>query len=159
LYYRLNVIRIELPPLRQRREDIVPLVDLMLSQLDDRQSRPLVGVSAAAMRRLMAYSWPGNVRELANLIERAVALCDHDTLLPDDLDFPKGPDAIETFLTGYSQAPVSLEDLERAYVRRVLESHGGNKAEAARVLGINRRTLYRMLVRSSGSPERVTNEP
>ena len=159
LYYRLNVIRIELPPLRQRREDIVPLVDLMLSQLDDRQSRPLVGVSAAAMRRLMAYSWPGNVRELANLIERAVALCDHDTLLPDDLDFPKGPDAIETFLTGYSQAPVSLEDLERAYVRRVLESRGGNKADAARVLGINRRTLYRMLVRSSGSPERVTNEP
>ena len=87
----------------------------------------------------MAYSWPGNVRELANLIERAVALCDHDTLLPDDLDFPKGPDAIETFLTGHSQAPVSLEDLERAYVRRVLESRGGNKAEAARVLGINRR--------------------
>ena len=151
LYYRLNVIRIELPPLRQRREDIVPLVDLMLSQLDDRQSRPLVGVSAAAMRRLMAYSWPGNVRELANLIERAVALCDHDTLLPDDLDFPRGPDAIETFLTGHAQAPVSLEDLERAYVRRVLESRGGNKAEAARVLGINRRTLYRMLVRTSGT--------
>jgi len=149
LYYRLNVIRIELPPLRQRREDIVPLVDLMLSQLDDRQSRPIVGVSAAAMRRLMAYSWPGNVRELANLIERAVALCDHDTLLPDDLDFPKGQDAIETFLTGHAQAPVSLEDLERAYVRRVLESRGGNKAEAARVLGINRRTLYRMLVRNS----------
>jgi DNA-binding NtrC family response regulator len=159
LYYRLNVIRIELPPLRQRREDIVPLVDLMLSQLDDRQSRPIVGVSAAAMRRLMAYSWPGNVRELANLIERAVALCDHDTLLPEDLDFPKGPDAIETFLTGHAKAPVSLDDLEQAYIRRVLESRGGNKAEAARVLGINRRTLYRMLVRSSGSPERVTNEP
>ncbi len=149
LYYRLNVIRIELPPLRQRREDIVPLVDLMLGQLGDRQSRPIVGVSAAAMRRLLAYSWPGNVRELANLIERAVALCDHDTLLPDDLDFPKGPDAIETFLTGHAQAPVSLEALERAYVRRVLESRGGNKAEAARVLGINRRTLYRMLVRNS----------
>ena len=159
LYYRLNVIRIELPPLRERREDIVPLVDLMLSQLGDRQSRPIVGVSAAAMRRLMAYSWPGNVRELANLIERAVALCDHDTLLPDDLDFPKGPDAVEAFLTDHAQAAVRLDELERAYVRRVLESRGGNKAEAARVLGINRRTLYRMLFRFAAPSDRLAKGP
>ena len=81
LYYRMNVIRIEVPPLRERRDDIVPLVDLFLSSACDRQSRSLIGISAAAMRSLVAYQWPGNVRELANLLERAVALSDHDTLL------------------------------------------------------------------------------
>jgi len=144
LYFRLNVIRIEVPPLRLRREDIIPLADLLLARVSDRHPRPVVGISAAAMRQLMAYPWPGNVRELSNLIERAVALCDHDTLLPQDLDFPKGPQAIDALLSG-DHAPVRLDELERLYVRRVLESRGGNKAEAARVLGINRRTLYRML--------------
>jgi len=144
LYFRLNVIRIEVPPLRLRREDIIPLADLLLARVSDRHPRPVVGISAAAMRQLMAYPWPGNVRELSNLIERAVALCDHDTLLPQDLDFPKGPQAIDALLSG-DRAPVRLDELERLYVRRVLESRGGNKAEAARVLGINRRTLYRML--------------
>jgi len=144
LYFRLNVIRIEVPPLRLRREDIIALADLLLARMSDRHPRPVVGISAAAMRQLIGYPWPGNVRELSNLIERAVALCDHDTLLPQDLDFPKGPQAIDMLLSG-DHAPVRLDELERLYVRRVLESRGGNKAEAARVLGINRRTLYRML--------------
>ena len=144
LYFRLNVIRIEVPPLRQRREDIIPLADMMLTRMSSRHPRPVVGMSAAAIRRLIAYPWPGNVRELSNLIERAVALCDHDTLLPSDLDFPKGPHAIDALLSG-THEPVRLDELERLYVRRVLESRGGNKAETARVLGINRRTLYRML--------------
>jgi len=149
LYFRLNVIRIEVPPLRERREDIIPLADLMLTRLSSRHPRPVVGMSAAAIRRLIAYPWPGNVRELSNLIERAVALCDHDTLLPADLDFPKAPHAIDALLSG-AHEPVRLDELERLYVRRVLESRGGNKAEAARVLGINRRTLYRML---HGAPQ------
>lgn len=144
LYYRLNVIRIEVPPLRERREDIIPLADLLLNRVSGRHPRTIVGMSAAATRKLMAYPWPGNVRELGNLIERAVALCEHDTLLPDDLDFGKGQHAIDALLSG-SRGPVRLDELSRLYARRVLESRGGNKAEAARILGINRRTLYRML--------------
>lgn len=143
-YYRLNVIRIEVPPLRERREDIVPLVDLFLSRACERQSRPLIGVSAAAMRRLVAYHWPGNVRELANAIERAVVLCEHDSLLPEDLEFPKNG-GVEALLEQAADGHLPLEEIERAYVRRVLEEHGGNKAGAARILGINRRTLYRKL--------------
>jgi len=144
LYYRLNVIRIEVPPLRERHEDIVPLVDLFLGRACERQSRSIVGVSAAAMKRLVAYHWPGNVRELANLIERAVVLSEHDTLLPESLDFPK-TNGVATLLAHGAAGNIPLEELERAYVRRVLEEHGGNKAGAARVLGIDRRTLYRLI--------------
>ena len=149
LYYRLNVIRVELPPLRERRDDIVPLVDLMLARVSARQSRPVLGVSAAAMRRLMKYPWPGNVRELANVIERAVALCDHDTLLPEDLEFPRESNDVDALLSTSVQESAPLEEIERAYTRLVLDSRGGNKAEAARVLGFNRRPLSRMLDRSA----------
>jgi DNA-binding NtrC family response regulator len=144
LYYRLNVIRIEVPPLRERSEDIIPLVDLFLNRACERQGRSFIGVSAAAMRRLQAYPWPGNARELANVIERAVVLSDHDTLVPEDFDIPKN-DGVGTLLAQGSDGNVPLEEIERAYVRRVLEEHGGNKAGAARSLGINRRTLYRKL--------------
>jgi len=143
LYYRLNVIRIEVPPLRERREDVVPLTDLFLSRANDRHSREVLGLSAAAMKRLTSYSWPGNVRELANLIERAVALSEHDTLLPEDLDFPQKDDQVAALLMTGAEKGVPLEEIERAYIRRVVEAHGGNKAAAARVLGIDRRTLHR----------------
>ena len=144
LYYRLNVIRIEVPPLRERSEDIIPLVDLFLNRACQRQGRSFIGVSAAAMRRLLGYPWPGNARELANVIERAVVLSDHDTLVPEDFDIPKN-DGVGTLLAQGADGNVPLEEIERAYVRRVLEEHGGNKAGAARSLGINRRTLYRKL--------------
>jgi len=144
LYYRLNIIRIEIAPLRERHEDIPSLVDLFLNRACERQSRPLIGVSAAAMKCLAAYPWPGNVRELANIVERAVALCDHDTLRPENLDFPKNV-GVAALLAEGADGSAPLEEIERAYVRRVLEEHGGNKAGAARVLGINRRTLYRKL--------------
>lgn len=144
LYYRLNVIRIEVPPLRERREDIVPLVDLFLGRASERHARAVIGVSAAAMKRLVAHPWPGNVRELMNLLERAVALSDHDTILPEDLDFPPRQGGGDGLLDGVGEDR-PLEDVERAYVRRVVEAHGGNKAAAARILGINRRTLYRKL--------------
>ncbi len=145
LYYRLNVIRIEIPPLRERHDDIVPLVDLFLVQASERQGRPLLGVSAAAMKRLVGYAWPGNVRELSNLLERGVALSENDTLVPEDLDFPNAPAGVDTFLSQGLSSAVSLEELERAYVLRVVEAQGGNKAAAARILQINRRTLYRKL--------------
>lgn len=147
LYYRLNVIRIDVPPLRDRRDDLVPLVDALIARGAERAGRPVVGVSAAAMRRLAAYSWPGNVRELANVLERAIAFCEHDTLMPGDLDLPGTAGGDRGGLLPADDAVLPLDDVERAYVARVLERHGGNKAEAARVLGINRRTLYRMLAR------------
>ncbi|AEI63734.1 sigma-54-dependent transcriptional regulator [Corallococcus macrosporus] len=146
LYYRLNVIRIEVPPLRERREDLLPLVDFFLGRLGEQQQREVLGVSATAMKRLLAHAWPGNVRELANLLERAVALADHDTLVPEDFDLPGGGDGgLASLLDRASGEAAPLEEVERAYVRRVVEAQGGNKAAAARILGINRRTLYRKL--------------
>jgi DNA-binding NtrC family response regulator len=145
LYYRLNVIRIDVPPLRERRDDIGPLVDLLLARACERQTRVVVGVSAGALRRLVGYGWPGNVRELANALERAVALGTHDTLLADDLDLPNGGNGMELFLADRAEGHMPLREVERSYVRHVVQAQGGNKAAAARILGINRRTLYRIL--------------
>lgn len=145
LYYRINVVRIEVPPLRERKDDIVPLVDVLLAQVRAKNERPIIGISAPAIRRLVKYSWPGNVRELANVIERAVAMADHDVILPEDLDFPDaGPNATGGLGVAVDDG-LSLEEMERAYVQRVVEAQGGNKAAAARILGITRRTLYRKL--------------
>jgi len=150
LYYRLNVIRIELPPLRDRREDIVPLVDLFLERAAS--DGPVIGVSAAAMRRLVAHAWPGNVRELANVIARAVALCEHDVILPEDLGLdnasatPSAPLSVRAeSATDTAPQNMRLETVELTHIRRVLAAHDGNKAAAARALGINRRTLDRKL--------------
>jgi DNA-binding NtrC family response regulator len=145
LYYRINVIRIEVPPLRERRDDIVPLVDLFLSHLCDRHQRPLIGISARAMKLLVRHRWPGNVRELANVIERAVAMAEHDTILPDDLVLHGSESETSPLLESAVENGLSLEEVERAYVQRVLDAHGGNKAAAAKALGITRRTLYRKL--------------
>lgn len=148
LYYRLNVIRIEIPPLRARREDIVPLVDAQLNRFSTGLDRGVIGISAAALRQMVAYEWPGNVRELMNVVERAVALSDHDVLRSDDLDFGSKVEALNS-LPGLGEGrPPSLEEVQRVYVRRVLENCHGNKAETARVLGVDRRTLYRMLGRA-----------
>ncbi len=146
LYYRLNIIRIEVPPLRARPEDIEPLVDAFLATESARHRRPTVGIAASAMRRLMMYSWPGNVRELSNVLERAVALTEHDTILEEDLVFPD-PSASDGTWMLVDRAEAPLEDVERAHLLRVLEARGGNKSAAARVLGIDRRTLYRKLRR------------
>jgi transcriptional regulator with PAS, ATPase and Fis domain len=145
LYYRLNVIRIDIPPLRERREDILPLVDLLLQRTSDQLGRQIVGVGAAALRKLLSHDWPGNVRELANLIERAVALAQHDTLLPEDLDLPSSSNGSMEFMGEAAKQGLSLEQVEKAYMRHVVEAKGGNKAAAARALGINRRKLYRKI--------------
>lgn len=145
LYYRINVVRIDVPPLRERKDDIVPLVDVLLAQVRVKSDRPIIGISAPAIRRLVKYSWPGNVRELANVIERAVAMADHDVILPNDLDFPDAGSSATSGLGAAVEDSLSLDEMERAYVQRVLEAQGGNKAAAARILGITRRTLYRKL--------------
>jgi len=145
LYYRLNVIRIEIPSLRDRRDDIEALVDLFLQRATEKLGRPMMGIAAAAMRWLLAYDWPGNVRELANLLERAVVMADHDTIVVSDLTALAGNPPPEDIAGDAAARGLSLASLEQSYIRKVLEQEGGNKVRAARVLGIDRRTLYRKL--------------
>lgn len=150
LYHRLNVVRIEIPPLRARRDDLPALIDQMLPSITARLGRPIAGVSASALRWLMTYSWPGNVRELANTLERAVALASHDVVLAEDVQPPSEAPGTDESLTAFAQREASLAEVEAAYVRRVLERVDFNKARASRLLGIDRRTLHRKLERWSG---------
>jgi DNA-binding NtrC family response regulator len=148
LYFRLNVVRLEIPPLRDRREDLPDLVDLFLQRACARFGRSLIGVSDAAMSWLLRHPWPGNVRELANTIERAVALAEHDALVIDDLHAPAPaapPATTEAALVAAVEQGLTLAEVERAYLQAAVAVHDGNMARAARAAGIDRRTLYRKL--------------
>jgi DNA-binding NtrC family response regulator len=142
LYHRLNVVRIEIPPLRERLDDIEVILDQVLHAIGKRSGRAPLGVSPEAMRQLRVYTWPGNVRELINTIERAAALAEHDVLGVEDFALPQ-PGAASSFLEAAVECDLSLAELERAYIRRVLVKTGGHKANAAKILGLDRRTLYR----------------
>ena len=107
--------------------------------------RKVSGVAMEAMRWILAYEWPGNVRELANMLERAVALTDHDTILLEDLPIPGGSRAANDMLSRAATRGLPLQEVERAYIHKVLETTAGNRVKAARILGIDRRTLYRKL--------------
>ena len=117
---------------------------MFINQYSSKLERPIIGTSAEAMRRLLAYEWPGNVRELANAVERAVTLSEHDTIVPEDLILDQPQQQNDPLGVAAVQRR-SLADVERAYVRRMVEVAGGNKTLAARILGIDRRTLYRRL--------------
>jgi DNA-binding NtrC family response regulator len=145
LYYRLDVVRIEIPPLRDRPEDLGPLIDRLLERACTRVGRTVVGIADDAMRWLLAYAWPGNVRELANLLERAVVLSEHDTIVLDDLVMPDRGELDQSFLDRAARRGLKLAEIERAYIHAMLRAAAGNKSEAARVLGIDRRTLHRRL--------------
>jgi DNA-binding NtrC family response regulator len=142
LYFRLNVVQIKLPPLRDRKSDIPLLVTAFLEKFSDPQG-PVRTISEEAMRRLIAYDWPGNVRELENAIERAVALGSgpivHAGDLPSNLQFPTSERAPE------KDEILPLEELERRAILRTLRETGGDKLSAARMLGIGKTTLYRKL--------------
>ncbi len=148
LYHRLNVIRIEIPPLRERREDIDLIVDQVLASIAHKSGRAPLGVSLAAMHWLRAHSWPGNVRELTNALERAAALADHDTLTLDDFVPHSGEHLCAP--RGENPPALSLADLEKVHIRRVLAQTGGHKARAAKILGLDRRTLYRKVAELDG---------
>lgn len=143
LFYRLAVIRLALPPLRERAGDILEIARHFVETAATRIGVETPGLSTSAARVLLGYSWPGNVRELENAIERAVAMAEGDVLLPEDLP--------EELQQGTPTIPdvglVSLPDLERAHIQRVLLATGGNKKAAAEILGLDRRTLYRKLER------------
>jgi DNA-binding NtrC family response regulator len=148
LFYRINVIHIALPPLRGRGGDTLLLAQSFVTEIAVRNGKSVTGFTARTAERLLAYDWPGNVRELRNSVERAVALCRTELVDLEDL-----PEKVRDYKSGHvlvagddpsELAP--LEEVERRYILKVVESCKGNKSQAARVLGIGRKTLYRRLV-------------
>jgi DNA-binding NtrC family response regulator len=135
LYYRLNVIAVKVPPLRERKEDIPLLADAFARKYCLEMNKEETGIGPSALKLLMNYDWPGNVRELENIIERALVIGKDNEILPDDLPFSRkelGPEAF----------PKSLKMMEKIHIQRILESTGWNITRAARDLGIDRQTLY-----------------
>ena len=160
LYYRINVVPIELPPLRARGSDVLLLAQHFLEESAVRLGKSVVGLSEAAAERLLAYGWPGNVRELRNAMERAVALTQYERLVVEDL-----PDRIREYqasrlvLEGNDPTELqTLESVERQYILHVLDAVSGNRTLAARVLGLDRKTLWRKLQRYSDSSESNTSD-
>jgi DNA-binding NtrC family response regulator len=146
LYYRVNVVTIEVPPLRERPEDVLPLAHHFLRRLKKGSANPL-RMGQAVAERLVAYSWPGNVRELENCIQRAVAFARFDELTVDDLpsDLRNDVPADAQGMSHEGTSTSSMDIVERAYIQKVLEAVGGNQSAAARILGFDRRTLARKL--------------
>jgi DNA-binding NtrC family response regulator len=146
LFYRINVITIEVPPLRLRLEDILPLAHHFIARAAKRNGRPPPRIGQAVAERLMDYDWPGNVRQLENSMERAVALARFDELVLDDL-----PSQLQRALPidatngSESEDDLPMEIVEERYIQKVLDAVGGNKAAAAKILGFDRRTLHRKL--------------
>ncbi|MFQ5689642.1 MAG: sigma-54-dependent transcriptional regulator [Gemmatimonadota bacterium] len=147
LYYRLNVIQIELPPLRERVDDIPLLAEYSLQRIAQRLGKDVKRLSAEAMSVLQGYRWPGNVRELENVIERAVVLTPGKTIKPDALQARLRSRAPEPIVQDKPPANPPLEVIERAYIEHVLRAEHGNKSRAAEVLGIDPSTLYRKINR------------
>jgi len=165
LYYRINVIHVEMPPVRARGSDVLLLAQRFVEDFAARSGKEVTGVSPAAAEKLLAYSWPGNVREIQNCIERAVALTRYPEITVEDL-----PEKIRehrpshVIVAGDDPSElVPLEEVERRYILRVLEAVGGNKTLAARKLGLDRKTLHRKLDRweasVSGSPSGSSGGP
>ena len=138
LYYRLNVFHIELPPLREHREDIPPLVDHFVRKFSRDMNKEITRVLPAAMNLLQQYAWPGNIRELENAVERAMVVALEPDLREQDFSLKSRNGAI-------IGGPRCLEDVEKEHILRVLNEYGGNQTRAAEVLGIDRVTLHHKL--------------
>jgi DNA-binding NtrC family response regulator len=147
LFYRINVVHIAVPPLRARQGDVLALAQYFLRKIAERTGKNVEGLMPEAAQRLLDYDWPGNVRELENCMERAVALTRTSEISADSL-----PDKIRNHKSSRlvidaadPSELITLAEMEKRYVRRVLAACGGNKTQAARILGIDRRSLYRRL--------------
>ncbi len=155
LFWRLNVIRLKVPPLHERPFDIPLLVEHFINKATEAAKKPPLDVSSEALAVLTAYSWPGNVRELENAIERAVAFARGAVITPEDL-----PERVRTsggasaLIARSVEQNMTLRELEREYILEVLRRTGGNKSRAAELLGLDRKTLYRRLdeYRADGAP-------
>jgi two-component system response regulator HydG len=158
-YYRLNVVALQIPPLRERREDIPLLAAHFLTRSAKRHGRPVPTLSPEAMALLFDHHWPGNVREMENAIERAVLLTETDTIFPGDLP----PSLRGAPASGVSPEatlkPRRLEDVEREHILRTLDAHAWNQARAAEVLGIGRNTLWRKLKDYGVAPPERHHDP
>ncbi len=157
LYYRLNVVTLNVPALRDRSEDIPLLAGHFLNMFAEKNHKRLRGFSPQAMDRLLRYHWPGNVRELMNAVERAVVLSRYEYIDEEDLPFAVkegSPDDTTGMAPHISEQGVSLEDMEKETILKTLESTHGNKSEAARRLGITRKTLHKKLKKYGAMPVR-----
>ena len=151
LYYRLNVFHIELPPLRERREDIPPLVDHFVRKFSREMNKKISRVSPAAMNLLQQYAWPGNIRELENAVERAMVVAQEPDLREQDFTLKARNGAI-------IGGPRCLDDVEKEHILRVLDECSGNQTRAAEVLGIDRVTLHHKLKRYGWSRNQKEKE-
>jgi DNA-binding NtrC family response regulator len=139
LFYRISAISVHLPPIRERREDIMPLANSFMKRFVAQANRPISGFSAAAAERLAAFDWPGNVRQLQNEIQRAVLLCESTEIDSTDLSITSVKQESEQSQdTNFTL----LEGVERNAIVQMLKETGGNKLETAKRLGIGRQTLY-----------------
>ena len=143
LYYRLNVVNLWLPPLRDRGDDVLIIAKTLLSKYADEFSSSVRGYSPAAIASIKKYHWPGNIRQLQNRVKKGLVLCEQKLLAPDDLDLG---DDVELKVVPLDKAK---EDFQRKYVLQVLESNNGNRTQTARDLGVDPRTIFRYLENES----------
>ena len=142
LYFRLNVFPIELPPLREHQEDLIPLAKHFVKQLNRELNKEIKGLSFSAERKLAAYDWPGNIRELKNVIERAILLCQGDLIQAEDLLLERKPETVSyDLLSEVPSKDIPLEEMEKRLVIRALEKTGWNQTQAAGLLKISRFAL------------------
>jgi two-component system response regulator HydG len=147
LYYRINVIQLHLPPLRSRGIDILAIASHYIEQFAKSSGKEVTGITETAAEKLLAYSWPGNVRELRNVMERALALTRYDSVTVEDLPAKiRNHRGGTVFIGGDDPTElVPLEEVERRYIEHVLQTVDQNRTQAARILGLDRKTLYRKL--------------
>ncbi len=152
LYYRLSTVVIEIPPLRERRDDVPLLVDFFLKRLERAAGRRHLSITGDAVQALTAFAWPGNVRELEHVVERAYVLSEGDVIDVNDL-----PERLrKAEISGSGEELVPLEEVERKYITKVLKETGGNRTKAAKILGIDRKTLYRKVRMGQIDPGDIT---
>jgi DNA-binding NtrC family response regulator len=145
LYYRLKVIDIELPPLRDRKEDIPLVIRHFIAKFNKTLKKNVSGISEQALKLLLNYAWPGNVRELENIIERAITLTQGEVISPEDLPTPMAHGEDKDSTGKALREKYTVDQLEKEYIKKVLIEAGGNKSKAAQILGLDRKTLYRKL--------------
>lgn len=153
LFFRLNVIQIKIPPLRERKEDVVPLAEFFLRKFIALNNAKVKGFSKPALEKLMDYSWPGNVRELENAVERAVVLSTSDYIVNEDLPdqeefkpvFQSGNSQDQDFQGSHFDKILTIDDMVKRYIKYVLDKNNGAKEKTARDLDIDRKTLYRKI--------------
>ncbi len=151
LYYRINVIFLTIPPLRERKEDIGLLVNYFIKQYAEANGRPAPEMTPEALQALVQYDWPGNVREVKNIVERMIVLSSGAKLtldnIPEDILHGRGNSASRLSVTdsGHSESVGRIDQMEKGLIEKTLTDAGGNKSKAAQMLGISRRTLYRKI--------------